>query len=1110
MNLSILTSARENWELYLDEANNYYYWFNTETGETKWDTGYEEEEDDDFSLPSPAAPDKVPMSPHVKNTKIIDPRVINRIFRKHLQAAATATAAATAATDAPTDSSSEQKQLSSEGISFKSSYEEEEEEEKVGRGYPPYAHTSAHVHEDADAKRSSRHCQDKVSPAGARWEDSRGGAEEEEGGSGGALYCIDQDQRGHSSSSAGEEKYVKYVPQERYEYAEEQEQEQEYTGQEYTGQEYTEEEQYTEEDECAQEEYAGQGYEEAGQRGGGMDEYMYQADSKQEQDMPSRYEGRYDEGSRYEEGSRYDGGYDHKAGQGGITYQGEAGSKGEYSSDFCPDSGTCSGSGSGRVGAYTRRAKEEEKEEEEMFLDHQYQEQNHNQEQEPYYQQEQEQYYQEEQEQEQCYQEEQEQCYQEEQEQYHQEEQEQYHQEEQQQCHQEEQGADQSRQRRLLQQAWGEENSSTARDDDVDDDEEEEGKRQEQKQVEEQEQEQEEDDWGDLSNVHLTSTSESRQAGKSPPGGARSPGSRRSNRGAGDVCRGRLGQSEEEEEEEQEQEEDDYDDSPLPSASRCRVVAAKKGFSRRSQSGPADYKDSRARAAADTCYSQQLQQHTEEEEFTSPHSRSQPRRQDEQSHYHRASTWQQQSEHTHEGEGAGARGYGSSSSFSSPQSSGGSPQGKLNIIIPTLNMSKLQQSNNSHNKKRSQESYDHYQVAHSSSSSVHSSSSERDPGSPAKKMKAGLFVAGVLDSICDEKRAMQEAWEAQVFAGSEEQGHGQGQGQGQEQGEVFDPRVPLSSEEGAVSLLEVCMYLGCKNDMMDLHLAAPSDLFLQYVAQASKQYSVVMQGGAMRHQECIRAVALHGIFRECRMEYLLSFCDFSTANNDAAMISILQTISIDDIIYKYPFVSFTSYALSHPLPLPLPEDQVAYCPSAATAGGGGGGGGQKQQNEKGFWSQIRWLFRTLRALEVRTYGQLMTYTTGVFLGHALHSQRGELFDEYVTLVLSQIGGSFATSLLVEEAASEPEDKTLKQFMARAVLLSTPIKLETYFYECCVHFIDGSGYRSYDEFGPSVGGFLLSSETEWRVCISDLLQLMALGRADDLPEFSAYATAAVCL
>jgi hypothetical protein len=104
-------------------------------------------------------------------------------------------------------------------------------------------------------------------------------------------------------------------------------------------------------------------------------------------------------------------------------------------------------------------------------------------------------------------------------------------------------------------------------------------------------------------------------------------------------------------------------------------------------------------------------------------------------------------------------------------------------------------------------------------------------------------------------------------------------------------------------------------------------------------------------------------------------------------------------------------------------------------------------------------------------------------------------------VLSEVGGSYIKKLL--RAQESRDSKKMQEFIARSVLLSSPIKLDTYYYECCKHGINGSGYKDYANFGPSVGGFLLYVETEWSHRISDLLQLMSLGHAHKLPEFSTY-------
>ena len=400
---------------------------------------------------------------------------------------------------------------------------------------------------------------------------------------------------------------------------------------------------------------------------------------------------------------------------------------------------------------------------------------------------------------------------------------------------------------------------------------------------------------------------------------------------------------------------------------------------------------------------------------------------------------------------------------------------KHKVVVPALDMCKLRENQaQSQNKKRGQIDVD-------GACDYNGSYGHNNADSPTKKVKDYSFVNDMIESICDEKRTMQDNWESAIFKSDTSRP------------DIFDPRPPFGVEENDVSLLEIFMYLGCLDEMMDLYLAYPTDLFLQYVAQASEQYSIIMQANAMQREECIRVASLHRIFCECQIKYLVSIFDFSSAVDDASMIALLQTISVDDIIYKYPFVSYTAYTMSHPLPEALPEDQVAYAPSSSMVSKG-------ESTVKGFWGQITWLFDSLNDLGINTYGQLMTYTTMTFQGHSLFSKRGEIMEEYVSFVLSKIGGSYCKAL---HSKNDDESMLVKHFLARTVLLSSPIKFDTYFYECCKHYLDDYGYRNYDQFGPSLGSYLLFTESEWEICISDVLQYIALGKFDQLPTFSTY-------
>ena len=615
------------------------------------------------------------------------------------------------------------------------------------------------------------------------------------------------------------------------------------------------------------------------------------------------------------------------------------------------------------------------------------------------------------------------------------------------------------RQQRLLQQAWGEESSTlgaSSRTDQTDEDERE---------------FKNEDDWGSVANVHLSSVLSPEHRTPSP---LKSPTSSR---------RGKVGTKASRT---PPKDDDDSNSSSsslqysLPSRSgrsslttgsggsnsKGNQVSAEKKYTK-SHSSPYDHKSSSPYSSPEA-----HQLHSR-----SPSTGNQPwgRVQHVRS-YQRSKTWEH-NEHIQKGL-EDVDSYHLSTMFSSPpnslssvKSTGSNSGQKVKVVVPVLNLDVLKQPATS--KKRSPQN-----------TGADDDVVDQIPCSPSKKKKGSSFVAGILESICDEKKTMQDEWESKIFVDDTALVD-----------HVFDPRVRLSIKEEDVTLLEVYMYLGCVDEMMDLYLAYPTERFIQYVAQASEQYSIIMQGNSMQHEECIRTVALNSLFRECQMTYLIEFYDFSEANSDGNVIEVLKSVSIDDIIYKYPFVSYTSYALSYPLPNPLPEDEEA------DGSQPDGSFGSKERKKKGFWSQILWLFDTLNRLHVTKYGQLMTYTTGVFQGHSLFSDKGELRKEYIDKVLSEVGGSYIKKLL--RAQESRDSKKMQEFIARSVLLSSPIKLDTYYYECCKHGINGSGYKDYANFGPSVGGFLLYVETEWSHRISDLLQLMSLGHAHKLPEFSTY-------
>mmetsp|Transcript_15345 Transcript_15345/g.25539 ORF Transcript_15345/g.25539 Transcript_15345/m.25539 type:complete len:1152 (-) Transcript_15345:363-3818(-) len=1140
MSLSIMTSAREDWELFLDEANNYYYWYNKQTGETKWDNGYELD-DDEFSLATPAT-QRVPMSPHHQNKKIIDPSLINKLFRKHLH-------------------------LSASKQSIHKTSHTAGESKGRGRldGGNSHSASSSSENKLSDDKSSS---EDRDDSPSRLWEDSRGGAYETDNATGsGNLHSDHHKNAGgrtrmreqgasrvdtpmyrqktvpatphnlqqtrkaatrqptrvatpihrekvvpatpqnlqHShdmyaadgkppsparkssrnglahkgAKSSGQDGYTHqngvlsparseswerreeyrnedYYPQDQeyqeQEYPQDQQyqypQDQEYQYQDDNGypqdQEYPSDDQVypyeqEQEQEYAQDNGYPQGQEYPQDQQYPPDDQVYQYEQEQEypqdsgypQDQEHQYpqdqESKQDQEYQYEQDYQYDQGY-HQSGDQHYNEQQDRGQ--DYPQESMPNQGYAQNDeyqyqqGNEYQQSETNEQSDVQSYDERQNLFHEYQ----------------------------------------------------YSQEYQQQ----QAGRNQARsnsqqnvesagpspdmsarkkQHRLLMQAWGDENStrdSSAR-----------------------RETESEDEWGDMSNVHLTSM----LSPEEPPVPSKSPKTPSSfssqrhtpQRDEDDAasCSSSLQYSTRSRGEHSVA----TTVSGGPSLRGSQIAEAKKSYSR-SHSSPYDHKTPSYWTQDD----ETSHRHATHDEGAknSPSSPEPWGRQHHVRSYRRAKTWQHDDERSRKGrEDSDAP----PSGFTSPPdrnhgSNGDNGSGKKpKVVVPALNMMKIKESQSA-NRKRATDSPGNSLGALDS------------PASPSKKKKDGSFVAGILESICDEKKDMQTEWESKVFVDDTSLIE-----------QVFDPRVSLKLEESDVTLLEVYMYLGCVDDMMDLYLAYPTERFIQYVTQASEQYSIIMQGNAMGHEECIRVIALHGLLRECRMKYLMDFYDFSSACCDADVIAVLQMVSIDDIIYKHPFVSYTSYAMSHPLPHPLPEDEKLQPPAKSADSRSWSEDDSKRQS--GFRHQIQWLFDALTRAGVSTYGQLMTYTTEVFQGHALYGGRGELRSEFIAKALKDIGGTYAKQLLQESKKGTRDGKELSEFVARCLLLTLPVKLETYFYECCVHARNGDGYHDYQQFGPSVGGYLLCTETEWNNNICDILQLMALGHAHKLPEFSTY-------